>query len=343
MTNAILYQQEGDLAKAKIEIEKASKHEKTINNPKTFYYKGLIFEEISNSNDKQISALSDSASLVSYRAYLKSIALDKPNGQYAKMSQKNLNNLWSSLVNSGIKLYQEKSYNQSLEFYEAAQQIKPKDTLAYVYAQYAYMAMNDTANILNSYKKLFEIGYKNESAFYNAANLTFNFKTNGFDEAIKIIEEGKKHFPNSKMLLLEEANIYTKSMKSDIAIQKLTEAVNKDNKNPILYFNLGVLYDQNGFETKAIESYEKAISLNPNEFDALFNLGAFYYKKAGDIIKVVNQMNASQYNKEGKKMETDAKTLFEKSYVYFSQCKNLKNNEPSVERIMNDLNIRLKK
>src|SRR4051812_935514 len=48
VTNAILYQKDGDLANAKTSIDKASEHEKTINEPKTWFYKGKIYAAVAN-------------------------------------------------------------------------------------------------------------------------------------------------------------------------------------------------------------------------------------------------------------------------------------------------------
>ena len=48
VTNAFFFNKDGELDKAKEEIDRAAAHEKTKDKPKTWYFRGLIYENILN-------------------------------------------------------------------------------------------------------------------------------------------------------------------------------------------------------------------------------------------------------------------------------------------------------
>jgi len=52
------------------------------------------------------------------------------------------------------------------------------------------------------------------------------------------------------------------------------------------YYNMGIVYDAKGDYDKAIEYYQKAIELNPNDNETYYNMGNAYYNK-GDYEKAI--------------------------------------------------------
>lgn len=340
VVNAVLYQQSGELDKAKIEIDKSSVHEKTITSAKNFYYRGLIYEEILLSTKQEYKSLSDSAGLVAYNSYKKAITLDKPNGQYVKLATSRLSNLWSAFINEGIKQYTARNYKNANNYYGLAQQVKPEDTLAYVYSNYASEAIQDSLQLNNNYTKLKSIGYKSVIMYYFLASYE-RYRNKDFNKAETIFAEGRRVYPSDKSLLMEEMNLFLQQGKFDQAKTNIETAIKNDPSNATYYFDLGALYDQKGDIENAKLNYKKAIELNPNENDAQYNLGAILYKKAGELVKIKNNMDQTQYAAEGKKYEKDIKALFEESLVYFERIWNNNKSDASLRKVLKDIYTRL--
>ena len=128
----------------------------------------------------------------------------------------------------------------------------------------------------------------------------------------------KKH-PEDNNFRKTSVDILIKMDKIDEAITKLMAAIENEPENSMLYTNLGLLYDsQENFEA-AVEQYEKALAINPNERFALINMAVFYISQ-GDIInhKAID-MDVKTFRKEGGKLEDAAKVEWNKAVPYLNK------------------------
>ena len=66
--------------------------------------------------------------------------------------------------------------------------------------------------------------------------------------------------------------------------------------------------------------YKKSVELDPNNFDAQFNLGVYNYNKAADAYTKASKMDLKTYQVSGKKYEIDGKKYFEASVPYFEKA-----------------------
>lgn len=319
VTNAILYHKDGELDQAKKEINNACLNEKTLGKAKTWYYKGLIYEDISS--NAKFSSSEPKALETSYNAYKKALEIET-SGEFVDLSKKRLDGLWGVALNSGIKKYQEEKYKEALSDYEMAINIKPKDTTAYVYAAYSAEADNDYKSAERYYNALKGLNYRNEGMYKTLAYIAKDIEKNN-DKALQILSEGRKYYPKDKDMMIEELNIYINTGRTKEAMSKMESAVNADPKNKMLHYNLGVLHDQAGAPDKAIGCYQKALEVDANYFDANYNLGAVYFNQAAEKLSVANKMDFGTYQKEGKKVEDEAKGLFNKALPFFEKAHSL--------------------
>ena len=340
VTNAIFYQRDSNYVKAKEEIDKAVVHEKTQNSPKAWYTKGEIYEGIALSNKKEIKTLDSNAVFSALEAYQKSISFDKPNGAYAKQSQQRLENVWVILVNTGINKYQNRKFDNALIYFSKAQEIKPNDTTAYVYATFATEAKGDLQGSNTLFEQLLKLNYKSV-AMYHILNRYAAEVEKNYEKAIDYINKGKAFYPNEIVFITDEFNVYLSQGKSELAKQKLEEAVQKDSNNSLLFFNLGVINEQIGSKEKAAEYYQKAIDINPNNTDALFNLGAYHYHKAAALYEQANKLPFKDYATKGKELEGKGNELFKISMPYFEKVYSI-NKEGQTKKILYDIYSKLK-
>lgn len=158
-----------------------------------------------------------------------------------------------------------------------------------------------------------EVIYRNLASNYSG--LEDNLK------ALEIITEGRKEFPNSYSLLIDEANIHYRNGNEDLFKQKLEEAITINPTEPSLYYNVGVMNMNQKKVDEAIVNFNKAIELKPDYADAYNNIGAAIIEKAGPIIEEMNN-NLSDFAKYDKlqaqqfEIYKEAVPYYEKAYEF---------------------------
>lgn len=151
-------------------------------------------------------------------------------------------------------------------------------------------------------------------------NLAQNYdKLENTEKSFEIIAEGRKEFPKSYSLLIDEANLYYTAGDNNKFKEKLEEAISLNPTEPSLYYNVGVMNMGQGNTDEAIKFFEKSIELNPTYADAYNNIGAAIIDKAAPIIEEMNN-NLSDFDKydklQAKQFEIYKEALphYEKAY-----------------------------
>jgi tetratricopeptide (TPR) repeat protein len=92
---------------------------------------------------------------------------------------------------------------------------------------------------------------------------------------------------------------------------------------------------QNTARDAAKDAYIKALVAEPNNYDALFNMGVFYFNEAVEMKAVVDAMDMKDYNAKGKEIESKVCGKFKQSQPYFVKARALKEEEQVVETMKN--------
>lgn len=353
VTNAFLFNKDGELDKAKEEIDKAALHEKTKDKPKTWFFRGLIYENILNSKDAKFASLQADAGKQTYESFSKAISLSKAGDEYYDNSQQKLAGLWGSFLNDGVKKYEAKDFAGSITSYELAQLIKPADTTAFVYGLYSAEALKDYPKCESYTRKLFQLGRKNPIMYLSLSRQARQAEKK--DMALSVVEEGRKEYPGDKNLAMEELDLYFAAGRGNEAKSKLEEALRMDSTNANIHSILGNMYDQEAADAKrpqkdrdaskarAVASYKKAIKFDPTNMESNFNLGVFHFNRAADMLKKVNDLDISSYQKKGKAMEAEADKEFANALPYFQACYKKDPNDPGVRKSLKNTYMRLKR
>ena len=147
------------------------------------------------------------------------------------------------------------------------------------------------------------------------------YQKQGDDEKyMEVIKEGRAAYPDNSDLILYELNFYLRNEKFVEAEENLKLAISKDPTNKQLHFSLGVVYDNLGNSEGAIESYKRAIEVDPNYFDAVYNLGAFYFNQGVEVINVANEIEAQ---KEYDAKMAEATAIFKDAQPYLEKAHDL--------------------
>ncbi|RRB06910.1 tetratricopeptide repeat protein [Larkinella rosea] len=92
----------------------------------------------------------------------------------------------------------------------------------------------------------------------------------------------------------------------------------------------------------AREYYTKALAVDPNNFDANFNLGAAYFNEAILIRKQLEAMDMKEYQAKGKEIEGQVCGKFKQALPYFEKAKSVKDTDTDLNENLTNLQNILK-
>jgi tetratricopeptide (TPR) repeat protein len=73
--------------------------------------------------------------------------------------------------------------------------------------------------------------------------------------------------------------------------------------------------------------YTKALEVDPNNYDALYQMGAYYYNDAVELKRQVNSMDMNEYKKSGKDLEAKVAVKYNEALPYFERGFQVKKDE----------------
>jgi tetratricopeptide (TPR) repeat protein len=311
ISNAILYHKDNELDKAKMEIDKAIVHEKTKSDPKAWYYKGVIYADISRSAKPEIKSLSPDPLKESYEALNTSMKLDVNKSETYKLSDSKLKEIWADIINKGILDYESEKLNESIVSFEMAQSIKPQDTTAYIYGSYAAEGLNDEVKLKKYTSELVKLNYRSPYVLRNMIYLE--------SDPVKKLEIAKSavaQFPNDVTVVEANGDTYAEQGKSKEALasyKKLNELVPG---NVTVLTKLALQYEKLKEQEQALELYKKIIGLEPANFIANYNGAIIYFEKGKMENDKLHKLSMDEYHKSGKAMEDEVKKIFDTALSY---------------------------
>ena len=89
----------------------------------------------------------------------------------------------------------------------------------------------------------------------------------------------------------------------------------------------------------AIDSYKKALEVDPDNYDALFNLGVFYFNDAVELKREVDNMNMAEYQARGKEVEGRVCGRFQKAKPFFEKAVKIRDDEDAKNTLENLNNV----
>lgn len=331
VTNAILYQRDGNLLKAKQSIDLAAEHEKTKNQAKTWCYKGLIYSDIYKSDKVEVKELAPDALKTSTEALFKAKELENnPNGEFTKLANNQLQENWVNHINRGIAYYQSKKFEDALDMYDMAQKINPSDTTAYVYGAYAAEALKKDDLVQKFSDKLLSLNYKSLYVYSNLISGALTQKD--YSKAISLSQKALQDYPYDKTILQMRTLAYADGGKLDEGLEVLKNELKTKPYNIELLTNLAVIYNYKKDNEKAMEAYTKIIAQEPYHFFANFNSAVINFEKAKELTR--------------KGDSAAAETLYKKSLENAKRAKTLASEDAdldSLNRLINELNTILGK
>jgi tetratricopeptide (TPR) repeat protein len=333
LTSAKVYIQQKNYAKASEVLKK-----EVANNPisdEGFYLLGYVNGELGNYD-----------TLV--YAFDKSLAISK---QFEKDINASKKYYWAQLFNQGVGYFQKGSsskdkdsskifYDKSIASFKNAVLVEPDSAETYKNLAFVYMTdsrydeavepftiLIQKEKPLDGYKYLGEIYYQKAVKFRDQYASSHDVKDSlseneYYNKTIDLMLEGRKIYPNDSELLVLLSNSYIGAGKIGVAIGAFKIGVEQDPGNKYYRYNYGVLLLGNNDFVGAEEQFKKAIEIDSNYQNAVYNLGVTYVKWGAKLAK----------ENEDKKDNQD--TVFMEKYraalPYLQKSLDLKPNDASM-------------
>ena len=183
---------------------------------------------------------------------------------------------------AGRAALENNDFKEANRLFEEAAANKFEDPLLYVFRKQSYFAAGDTA------------------------------------KGVDVIKEGFNKYPDNQPIMIELINYYLVANQSSEALRLLAAAKTTDPKNVSYPFAEGALYDKMGNFEEAEKAYKVCLQMNPEFYDASYNLGVLYFNKAVKIYEEASKITDNvQFEKTqllGDEMLKVAAPFMEKAY-----------------------------
>lgn len=275
-----------------------------------------------------------------YEAYFKASELDaKGKLKSNKLFMQNVSILRTLFSENGIKYYNEAEITKDAETYKKAvleldKALKldefPKletDTafnrgLVTYYSGVIAQSGEQYDLAEKCYSICIEKEFEGAKAYHGLASLYKEQEQ--YEKELEILKKGFDKYPDSNELLVDFINYYLAIGESEKALSKLEKGIEENPENQTYHYAIGTLYDtmmkdttdkytdeqKLEYEELAANSYKNAIEIKDDYFNALYNLGALFYNKAANIIKMAQDIppiEQKRYNAEMEKAQDNFK------------------------------------
>jgi tetratricopeptide (TPR) repeat protein len=296
LTSARLYIQQKNFDKA-LEVLQ----DEIANNPKSdegYYLIGYVYGE-KGEMEKMIESFDQSIAI---------------SNKFSKEITESRAYHWANSFNKGVNLFQRGNktvdedsskmyFDMSVNEYQNAIMMQPDSAETYRNLAFVYLTMGNNEASIEPLQKLVEIeksedGYQylGEVYYTLASNKMIDFKNDGnlqdsteavemYNKAIDILEEGRKMYPENADMLVALSNSYIGANKIDVAMDAFKEGVEKEPDNKFYRYNYGVLLLGAELYEDAETQFLKAIELDSEYENAIYNIAVTYVKWGTEINK----------------------------------------------------------
>lgn len=326
------YLKSGNLDKAAEAINECIANPATIEDARTWFIRGNIYLEIANTQDQAYQNLDPDPLTKALDSYKKAIEYDPKKEFYEDIFAK-LNWERNNLYNIAVDAYNKQDYTKAMQSFASAADVilisGIADTVAMLNSAYCATLAKDYESAKKYYLNLLDHNYNTPALFVSLSDL---YRVEGDKEnAMKYIQMGKEIYPSDPDVFLGETSVFLTFNLTDKALSNLLSYIETDTTNYSVYFALGTIYDKMANDSlsddgtrkdalgMAISAYKKSLQLNPEYFNALYNIGALYVNSAAAIEIQANALPLDRVE-EYEKLKSELTGYLELAAPYLEQA-----------------------
>ncbi len=316
INKALAAWKDGKLSEAKEIIDAATTYEKTMNDGKTWYYRGLIYSTIDTTANEQTNALDPNALKVAIESFKKAKELGKAGTDYfiqdansmPQTQSYQLEILANHYLDKGLRAFQDDADNaKSLQLLAKSKSIFESgiltpyrnDTLAY-YVTALVAQQSDSLDLaIEDANKYFEKGGKSRDMYTILYQIYYSGPKEDKNKALEVVRNARKLYPTNPDYPKMEIGLLIDMGKIEEAKQGLEQAVKTEPGNKILHFYLGYAHTKTDNNEAARKSFQEALRLDPAYFEAQFYLANTYLVDVDKTSKELSNVpNTAQFSKK---------------------------------------------
>ena len=327
-----------NVAKAYEVIQPTLTHEKSKDNPKTWFVLGKVYEAIASSKDDAVKALEQDPMTKAIESYKKSLELDEK-GRMANFFKLQAPGLQNACINKGVEGFQTKDYASALKYFELSLEVGKFPGLDEIIDTSLMFNAGIAAFNAEEYEKAIEHFGNSVKYGYGDGN-PYVLMKNSYMElgdtvgAIDALKKGMSEFPENNFIVIELVNYYLGANKAEEALQYIEIAKKKDPENPSLYFAEGNLLEKVNRKEDAFNAYTTATEKDPGYKDAYYNLGVMFFNNAVELNDKAQEItNADEYKKAKEEIDEE----FKKAIPYLEKALELEPDNTTTMKTLQSL------
>ena len=263
-------------------------------NPKSdegYYLLGTVYSELEKT-DEMIAAFDESLAI---------------SNKYEKSIKEYRTFQWANNFNRGVSLFQRGTkttdkdsttmyYNMAIDAYQKAIILEPDSAETYRNLAFAYLTSGKVEESVGPLKKLIDLEQAEEgyqylgevystlganmmSGYQNTKDVADSVKAMQYlENSITTLNDGLAKYPENSEMQVALTASYIAADKIDVAIISAEKLVEKDPLNKVYRYNYGVLLLNVEEYAKAETQLLKAIEIDPDYENAIYNIGVTYVK-----------------------------------------------------------------
>lgn len=279
-------------------IDLAENDKKTKNWPETWAIKAYLSSYIALIDENEANA--DKYFQLSQDALVKATQLDKFQSNTELIKAAN-HNIHVKRLRKGTEAFQQNDFAVAYDLLKDVSDFMPADTLLATNVAICAQNLQQYNDALSYYIKAKEKGAKNPALFQNIANIyASKFET---DLAIKTLEEGLSLNAYHPLLTNDYINLLLDTEQYEKATKAVETSLKTDKRSKLLFFLYGYLQQNQAKNIATAElSYKKALEVDYNYFDALYQLALAYIQDANQALtqkdnqKFTANINRAEYS-----------------------------------------------
>ena len=296
----------------------ATTYEKTKDDGKTWYYRGVIYARIDTSSVAEEHALADNALDIAMESFQKAEAMSDGKNEYFTIQANGLpitkpqqmDQLRAYYLNKGVSVYQDKNDAAgSIQYFLKAEKVMPEDTLGYFYGGLISNEAEKFDEAISQLNKYIDLGGQSPDAY----RILFSIYRQEKEDTVKALEIAKKAsaaLPGYSEFKRYEISMLMAMNRLDEAKVGLEKQIAVEPEDKLLHFLLGYVYLKGNDSGKAQSQFEEALKIDNSYFDAQFYLATIMTEPAVAIRKEMNSLGISAADKK-RKLELDEKYVTE--------------------------------